>query len=421
VNNFSWRLVDLLSGLLRVDEREAVCGDLAESGVSGGRALLDLLGVVLRRQASLWKHWRPWLALIGIVAPVGLLLVNFPQSLSGSYHLYSWIIQNYRDIDPAMLEDIGLSLRRGIPALACYGFLMLSWSWTGGFALASLSRRAAVCNGVLLCGVWGTLYFGITPEPRISSAIFLLPFFLGMRQGLRSGTLPVKPAILLASVMATATAFVIGTGGWGYKGPGQLRPLWLTLVLSWPVLYLLKKAISRSRISPRVAALLVLMLVAGHHSNAAEVPGVRAELTSEKSRKPAPAFELKDAAGKSVKVSDYRGKVVLLNFWATWCGGCKVEMPWFQQFQTSLGPKRFSVLGVSVDEEGWTKVKPYLEQAGVTYRMTVADKSTPEVYAVTSLPATFLIDHKGRIAATYVGLVDRGGIEGNIKALLKHR
>ena len=96
-------------------------------------------------------------------------------------------------------------------------------------------------------------------------------------------------------------------------------------------------------------------------------------------------------------------------------------MPWFQQFQTSLGPKRFSVLGVSVDEEGWTKVKPYLEQAGVTYRMTVADKSTPEVYAVTSLPATFLIDHKGRIAATYVGLVDRGGIEGNIKALLKHR
>lgn len=166
---------------------------------------------------------------------------------------------------------------------------------------------------------------------------------------------------------------------------------------------------------------LALLAVTPCRSEAAEPPAVRAVLKSEKDRKPAPIFELKDHSGKSVKLSDYRGKVLLLNFWATWCGGCKKEIPWFQEFATTFGPRTFSVLGVSVDEDGWAAVNPYVEKTKVTYRMVLAGKSTTDDYAVTSMPATFIIDRKGRIAATYVGLVERTDIETNLKTVLGRR
>jgi cytochrome c biogenesis protein CcmG/thiol:disulfide interchange protein DsbE len=170
-----------------------------------------------------------------------------------------------------------------------------------------------------------------------------------------------------------------------------------------------------------VAIGVAVLSITAQPFQAAEAPSVRAVLQSEKDRKPALNFELKDVAGKSVKLSDYRGKVLLLNFWATWCGGCKLEMPWFQEFQTALGSGRFAVVGVSLDQEGWAAVKPYVEKSGMTYRMALADKSTTDGYAVTSLPATFLIDSQGRIAASYIGLVDKSDVETNINTLLGKR
>lgn len=166
---------------------------------------------------------------------------------------------------------------------------------------------------------------------------------------------------------------------------------------------------------------LVLMPISIQNSDAAEASGVRAELTVEKSRTRAPDFELQDASGKAVRLSDYRGKVLLVNFWATWCGGCKIEIPWFQEFETLLRPQQFAVLGISMDEEGWAAVKAYVDKTKVTYRMALADKSTAEDYTVTSTPATFIIDRKGRIAASYIGLVDRSDIKNNIKAVLSKR
>jgi cytochrome c biogenesis protein CcmG/thiol:disulfide interchange protein DsbE len=163
---------------------------------------------------------------------------------------------------------------------------------------------------------------------------------------------------------------------------------------------------------------LALMSISIQNSDAAEAPGVRAELTVEKSRRRAPGFELQDASGKAVRLSDYRGKVLLVNFWATWCGGCKIEIPWFQEFETSLRPQQFAV---SMDDEGWAAIKAYVEKTKVTYRMLLAHKPTAEDYAVTSMPATFIIDRKGRIAASYIGLVDRSDIETNIKAVLSKR
>src|SRR5580704_9424202 len=77
------------------------------------------------------------------------------------------------------------------------------------------------------------------------------------------------------------------------------------------------------------------------------------ELKSEGQRQKAPNFLLKDADGNPVNLTDYRGKVVLVNFWATWCGPCEVEIPWFVQFQKEYQGRDFAVLGVSEDEDGW--------------------------------------------------------------------
>ena len=73
-----------------------------------------------------------------------------------------------------------------------------------------------------------------------------------------------------------------------------------------------------------------------------------------------PDFALKDSTGQTVQLSDYHGKVVLLNFWATWCAPCKIEIPWFMEFQREYKDRNFAVLGVSMDEDGWDAVRPYM-------------------------------------------------------------
>jgi peroxiredoxin len=146
---------------------------------------------------------------------------------------------------------------------------------------------------------------------------------------------------------------------------------------------------------------------------------IRALLQSEKERKLAPDFALEDAFGKTVKLSDYRGKVVLLDFWATWCGGCKQEIPWFSEFQRTDGGQGFAVVGISLDEGGWKVPKPFLADTKPPYRMLLGDNSTAERYGIGNLPDTFLIDRHGKVAAAYTaGLVDKDDVESNIKLIL---
>ena len=155
---------------------------------------------------------------------------------------------------------------------------------------------------------------------------------------------------------------------------------------------------------------------------AADQPSVRAPLQSIKDRKPAPNFMLKDSSGKTVRLKDYRGKVVLLDFWATWCTGCKKEIPWFSELQRKYGEKGFAMVGVSLDEGGWNVLKPFLAENKVPYRMLLGDDPTAQRYGIQNLPDTFLIDRQGRVAAAYMaGLVDKDDIEANIKALLSKR
>ena len=137
------------------------------------------------------------------------------------------------------------------------------------------------------------------------------------------------------------------------------------------------------------------------------------------SRKVAPAFSLKDAEGKTVSLADYKGKVVLLNFWATWCGPCKIEIPWFIDFEQRFKDRGFAVVGVAMDEEGWEVVKPYLEKSKVNYRVLLGNEQVGAAYGgVDSLPTTFVLDTAGRIASTHVGLISKSDYENEIVQLL---
>jgi len=145
-----------------------------------------------------------------------------------------------------------------------------------------------------------------------------------------------------------------------------------------------------------------------------------ASVRPNKDRKLAPDFALQDATGHTVKLSDYRGKVVLLDFWATWCGPCKIEIPWFQEFERQNKDKGFAVIGVAMDDEGWDVVKPFAQQRGINYRLVMGDDSVAQRFGgVDALPTTFLIDREGRIAAVHVGLAGRRDFEDGIQELLQ--
>lgn len=143
-------------------------------------------------------------------------------------------------------------------------------------------------------------------------------------------------------------------------------------------------------------------------------------LRPESERRDAPDFSLRDSEGKVVRLADYRGKVVLLNFWATWCGPCKIEIPWFVEFERQHKDKGFAVLGISMDEEGWDVVKPFISEIGINYRVLMGDDSVAQLYGgVDSLPTTFLIDREGRVAKVHIGLVSKSSYERELQQLLK--
>ena len=147
---------------------------------------------------------------------------------------------------------------------------------------------------------------------------------------------------------------------------------------------------------------------------------VEAAVKAEKDRKPAPDFTLKDANGQTVKLSDYKGKVILLDFWATWCGPCKIEIPWFIEFEQAYKDKGFSVVGVSMDEEGWSVVKPYIQDRKVNYRILLGTEQVGQLYGgLDSLPTTYLIDRSGRIASVHIGLTEKDGFQNEITRLLE--
>lgn len=133
----------------------------------------------------------------------------------------------------------------------------------------------------------------------------------------------------------------------------------------------------------------------------------------------APDFTLTTLDGQAVKLSDYRGKAVLLNFWATWCGPCKVEMPWFVDLQKQYGSQGLQIIGVAMDDSGKDAIDKFAKEMGVNYLILQGKESVGDDYGgVLGLPTTFFIDRNGKIIDSTSGLIGKGEIEENIKKAL---
>jgi hypothetical protein len=223
-------------------KREAVRGDLTESGEAGGRALREVLGLVVRRQAAAWKDWRPWVALVGLVVPLGMLLGLNSVWIGRSYDLYLWIIRNYAVIDPAILRNTGLEVGRGVFFLVCHSLLLGCWAWSAGFVLGAMSRRAIRLNGAVFClllllgecwaapryryyvvgAVFSKSIYSVMVPIVLLAVLVLLPAVWGMYQACR------RPAIGLLH----AIFFAVAVGGLSVLAPRSA--LWWC---NWPVVY----------------------------------------------------------------------------------------------------------------------------------------------------------------------------------------
>lgn len=258
-------LTQMLTGLLEPAERDAVRGDLTESGLTVTRALGEVLGLVARRQAALWYDWRPWVALFGIALPLGVVLSGFVRYVGGPTATYFWLYW-----DNSRLTDFGdAGFRYGLAKDLAWTLLnyatLAAWSWLGGFTLGSLSRRAAWLTAALfVLTLWlsplalaetntyqsGRIFFFSIYRLGwiliLETLVISIPALWGARRGVRRGTLsPFRTALW-------AGAATLLTARW-FWGPGTHRLVWLlTLVaVSWPVIYLMADPTTRPRGSRR--------------------------------------------------------------------------------------------------------------------------------------------------------------------------
>ena len=135
-------------------------------------------------------------------------------------------------------------------------------------------------------------------------------------------------------------------------------------------------------------------------------------------RPPAPDFSLPGADGVPVQLAHYRGKVVPLDFWATWCHGCKTEIPWYMEFSQKYKKDGLVVIGVSMDDGGWKVVKPFLKEKQMKYPVVIGNEALGKLYGLGEMPLTLLIDRAGRIALSHAGVVDRDNFERALRDLL---
>jgi len=132
----------------------------------------------------------------------------------------------------------------------------------------------------------------------------------------------------------------------------------------------------------------------------------------------APEFTVTDIDGKKLALSDYKGKVVLLDFWATWCTPCRAEIPHFVEMQQKYGPQGFQVVGISMDDDA-KPVKEFYRQYNMSYPVAVGDDKLAQTFGgVLGLPVNFIIDREGRIHAKFLGATDVSVIDKAVSDLL---
>ena len=179
MNAFCWRLVEVLSRSLEPVERDVVHGDFAESGATGEQALRDLAGLVLRRQVAMWRDWRPWLTLAGLVVPLGILLSLISRGTADRSAIPIW--EYTANWNRAYLTNAGLRLDmfRSVADILTKYLVLMCVSWSSGFVLGFVSRRTIVINGALFCLVLVIAEFLGAPQTHYPwhEAVFSLIFY----------------------------------------------------------------------------------------------------------------------------------------------------------------------------------------------------------------------------------------------------
>jgi thiol-disulfide isomerase/thioredoxin len=134
----------------------------------------------------------------------------------------------------------------------------------------------------------------------------------------------------------------------------------------------------------------------------------------------APAWKLKDIQGREVSAADFKGKIVVIDFWATWCPPCRAEIPGYISLQKKYAEKGLVIIGISLDEDGAKAVAPFADAKGINYRMLLFNDDVVAAFGgIEGVPTTFLIDREGNIRDKKVGRVAEADYEKRILELLK--
>lgn len=151
----------------------------------------------------------------------------------------------------------------------------------------------------------------------------------------------------------------------------------------------------------------------------AALPSTPYPLIPPASRSLAPDFNLTDLNGKKLTLSQYRGHVVLLDFWAVDCGGCKIEIPWYVSFDHTYRAQGLQLVGIDMYGESPSMVKPFMARAGMDYPVAIGTDTIGRQFHIEEMPVTLLLDRNGRVALSHTGVVDPAKFEQDIRELLR--
>ena len=219
-------LMEWAARRLECSEREAVLGDLSEAGGSSWRGLVEILGLVMRRHAALWRDWRPWLAALGVALPSAFLLMGVSFSISCTYQRLAGP-QACAACAPTAQEDSLL--------LLCQVVLLIIWSWAVGFVVGSVSRRTVWVSGALCLApcVYCLSKFHETTLSRLCLLLFLPPVILGAYRGLRIIEIKRGAALALATAVTVLMFCAWSSGALWTLNWALLVPVWFIVIQAW--------------------------------------------------------------------------------------------------------------------------------------------------------------------------------------------